>query len=82
METDEKTDEKTEEAAAEAGEKAAAATPEASSFQVANPSRVLPEQEKFIRFKTPGARFIPLKRQAAAGFVVLKDSQPGQYQYN
>lgn len=74
METDEKAGEA---AASEAGPKPAAA-PEASSFQMANPSRVLPDQEKFIRFKTPAARFVPMKRAAAAGFVVLKDSQPGE----
>ncbi|KAK9822620.1 hypothetical protein WJX74_011008 [Apatococcus lobatus] len=73
METDEKAGEGA--ASAEAGAKPAAA-PEASSFQMANPSRVLPDQEKFIRFKTPAARFAPMKRHAAAGFVVLKDSQP------
>lgn len=74
METDEQAGEA---AASEAGPKPPA-TPESSSFQMANPSRVLPDQEKFIRFKTPAARFVPMKRAAAAGFVVLKDSQPGE----
>ncbi len=37
------------------------------------------EHEKCICFKTPATWFIPLKRQAAAGFIVLKDSQPDQY---
>ena len=72
------TDEKAGEAAASEAEPKPATAPEASSFQMPNPSRVLPDQEKFIRFKSPAARFVPMKRAAAAGFVVLKDSQPGE----
>lgn len=72
------TDDKAEDAPEAEGEEKAAAASEPTSFQMANPSRVLPDQEKFIRFKTPATRFMPMKRQAAAGFIVLKDSQPGE----
>jgi len=53
-----------------------AAAPELQSEALHNPARVVPAQEKFIRFQEGiGVRYTPLK-QAAAGIVLLKDLRP------
>ncbi|MQL74860.1 hypothetical protein Taro_007243 [Colocasia esculenta] len=54
--------------------------PEPSSETIVNPARVLPAQEKYIRF-LEGSRYVPVKqkytnRPAPSGFVLLRDLQP------
>lgn len=46
----------------------------ATSEILHNPSRVLPAQEKYIRFLDE-SRYVPI-RKAASGFVVLLDTKP------
>ena len=47
------------------------------SFEIlTNPARVVPAQEKFIRF-LEGSRYVPVKL-APSGFVLLKDLQPSE----
>lgn len=41
---------------------------------LANPARVLPAQEKYIKMIESG-RYVPMK-QASSGFVLLKDLHP------
>ena len=48
--------------------------PEPSSEVLQNPARVLPAQEKYIRF-SDDSRYTPICK-AAAGFVLLKDRTP------
>jgi 26S proteasome regulatory subunit N2 len=44
-------------------------------FQIlANPARVVPAQEKFIKF-IEGSRYVPVK-PAPSGFILLQDTQP------
>ena len=51
--------------------------PEPSSEQKENPSRVVPLQERCIRFD-PAGRFVPVKPGACSGILVLKDTRPGE----
>ena len=45
------------------------------TFQIlTNPARVIPAQEKFIKF-IEGSRYVPVK-PAASGFILLQDMQP------
>ncbi|KQJ84467.1 26S proteasome non-ATPase regulatory subunit 1 homolog A [Brachypodium distachyon] len=45
------------------------------TFQIlANPARVVPAQEKFIKF-IEGSRYVPVK-PAPSGFILLRDTQP------
>jgi 26S proteasome regulatory subunit N2 len=63
--------------AAPAADGAAAAAPKEEAFTVLqNPARVVPAQERFIRFDDAG-RYRPVKR-AGAGVVMLKDTTPGE----
>uniref|UniRef100_A0A803N5A0 26S proteasome non-ATPase regulatory subunit 1 homolog n=1 Tax=Chenopodium quinoa TaxID=63459 RepID=A0A803N5A0_CHEQI len=48
--------------------------PEPSFETLTNPARVVPAQEKFIKF-LEGSRYMPVKL-AASGFVLLKDLRP------
>lgn len=41
-----------------------------------NPARVVPAQEKYIKF-LEGSRYVPLK-SAPSGFVMLKDLEPSE----
>ncbi|XP_047319319.1 26S proteasome non-ATPase regulatory subunit 1 homolog A-like [Impatiens glandulifera] len=50
------------------------AEPEASFEILTNPARVVPGQEKFIRF-IEDSRYVPIKL-APSGFVLLKDNRP------
>lgn len=50
------------------------AEPEASFEILTNPARVVPAQEKFIKF-LQDSRYIPVKL-APSGFVLLKDLRP------
>lgn len=50
------------------------AEPEPSFETLTNPARVVPAQEKFIKF-LEGSRYLPVK-PAASGFVLLKDLRP------
>lgn len=50
--------------------------PEATSFELENPARVVPAQRRFVAFE-PEQRW-QLVRPAPSGFVVLRDTQPGQ----
>ncbi|XP_042396129.1 26S proteasome non-ATPase regulatory subunit 1 homolog A-like [Zingiber officinale] len=50
--------------------------PELSYETLTNPARVVPTQEKYIRF-LEGSRYIPVKL-APSGFVLLKDLQPSE----
>lgn len=50
--------------------------PEASFETLTNPARVVPTQEKFIKF-LEGSRYMPVKL-APSGFVLLKDSRPDE----
>jgi 26S proteasome regulatory subunit N2 len=48
--------------------------PEATFQILVNPARVLPAQEKFIRF-IEDSRYVPV-RPAPSGFILLRDTQP------
>ncbi|XP_074564322.1 26S proteasome non-ATPase regulatory subunit 1 homolog B-like [Curcuma longa] len=50
--------------------------PELSYETLTNPARIVPAQEKYIRF-LEGSRYIPVKL-APSGFVLLKDLQPSE----
>lgn len=50
------------------------AEPEPSFEILTNPARVVPAQEKYIRF-LDGSRYVPVKL-APSGFVLLNDLQP------
>lgn len=66
-------------AAAEGGKEVAVppAEPEPASYEVANPARVVPAQQKYIAFPA-GARWEPLRRGAKSGIVLLRDLRPGE----
>ena len=54
--------------------------PEPSEEELSNPARVTPAQEKYVRFDE-GSRFVPIvaeKATHARGFVVLRDTTPGE----
>lgn len=63
-------------AAADGEKEAPAAKPEPSSHSLDNPARVVPAQEKLIRFPE-GSRFMPIRPGRTAGILLLKDSSPG-----
>lgn len=48
--------------------------PEPSFETLTNPARVVPAQEKFIKF-LDGSRYMPVK-SASSGFILLKDLRP------
>ena len=50
--------------------------PEASSHRLDNPARVVPAQEKLVRFPE-GSRYTPIRSGRTAGILLLKDSTPG-----
>lgn len=45
--------------------------------QLKNPARVVPNQEKYVRF-TPDSRWVPIKPRAQAGILILHDLRPGE----
>ncbi|KAJ2706945.1 proteasome regulatory particle base subunit [Coemansia spiralis] len=47
------------------------------SFAVANITRVLPQQERFMRWPA-GARYVPVKQGRVSGVLVVKDTAPGE----
>ncbi|KAJ2160761.1 proteasome regulatory particle base subunit [Coemansia sp. RSA 552] len=49
----------------------------ADSFTVANMSRLLPVQEKSMRWPT-GARYVPVKQGRISGVLVVKDTKPDE----
>jgi len=49
---------------------------ESSSEVLTNPARVVPAQEKYIKF-LEGSRYMPI-RPARSGFVLLRDTQPSE----
>ncbi|XP_024526054.1 26S proteasome non-ATPase regulatory subunit 1 homolog B [Selaginella moellendorffii] len=53
-----------------------AVNPEATSEVLSNPARVIPLQEKYVRFPE-GCRYAPVKR-TPAGFVMLRDLEPSE----
>ncbi|KAL1807180.1 hypothetical protein ACET3Z_030248 [Daucus carota] len=55
------------------------AEPEPSFEILINPARVVPAQEKFIKF-LEDSRYIPVK-SAASGFVLLKDLRPSEPEF-
>lgn len=59
------------------GQKAKAAKePEPSSHSLDNPARVVPAQEKLVKFPE-GSRYMPIRSGRTAGILLLKDSTPG-----
>ncbi len=62
------------------GQKEAAAPkePEPSSHSLDNPARVVPAQEKLVKFPE-GSRYTPIRPGRTAGILLLKDSTPGNY---
>ena len=60
------------------GQKEAAAPkePEPSSHSLDNPARVVPAQEKLVKFPE-GSRYTPIRPGRTAGILLLKDSTPG-----
>mmetsp|Transcript_32576 Transcript_32576/g.103783 ORF Transcript_32576/g.103783 Transcript_32576/m.103783 type:complete len:1598 (-) Transcript_32576:13-4806(-) len=77
METDDKEGEKKGGEGA-GGEKKEKKAREPSSFAVDNPARVVPGQERFIRFEEgEGARYVPVKSRPA-GILIMKDTKPGE----
>ena len=54
----------------------AAKEPEPSSHSIQNPARVVPAQEKLVKFPE-GSRYTPIRSGRAAGILLLKDSSPG-----
>jgi 26S proteasome regulatory subunit N2 len=81
MDTDEKTEEKDAEKNGEDETKAETdTTPEPLKEELANPARVTPAQERFVKFET-GSRFVPAVSSMSTktrGFVVLKDTTPSE----
>lgn len=61
------------------GQKEAAAPkePEPSSHSLDNPARVVPAQEKLVKFPE-GSRYTPIRPGRTAGILLLKDSTPGE----
>ncbi|MEW5315325.1 MAG: hypothetical protein WDW38_006765 [Sanguina aurantia] len=49
--------------------------PEASSFVLENPARVVPPQVKFVTFGKD-ARWVPVKQELPIGILVLQDTRP------
>uniref|UniRef100_A0A8I6X6I2 26S proteasome non-ATPase regulatory subunit 1 homolog n=2 Tax=Hordeum vulgare subsp. vulgare TaxID=112509 RepID=A0A8I6X6I2_HORVV len=48
------------------------------AFQIlANPARVVPLQEKFIKF-IEGSRYVPVRPAPCGGFILLRDTQPSE----
>ena len=62
------------------GQKEAAAPkePEPSSHSLDNPARVVPAQEKLVKFPE-GSRYTPIRPGRTAGILLLKDSTPGNH---
>ena len=56
-------------------EKPAPAVPEPTSYEVANPARVVLAQQRFIAFP-PDGRWQPLQPNARSGIVLLRDTRP------
>jgi 26S proteasome regulatory subunit N2 len=89
MDVDEKKMEGAEGAEGEAGEagegaeKEKAKEPEPTKEELANPARVTPAQERYVRFDD-GSRFVPIaagkagKAAPTRGFVVMRDTTPGE----
>lgn len=50
--------------------------PEPSSHCLDNPARVVPAQEKLVKFPE-GSRYMPIRSGRTAGILLLKDSTPG-----
>lgn len=50
--------------------------PEPSSHNLDNPARVVPAQEKLVKFPE-GSRYVPIRSGRTAGILLLKDSTPG-----
>ena len=61
----------------EEGKKGEAAAAEPGSYEVPNPARVVPAQEKFMAVP-PEQRWQPVAPAARAGFMVMKDLRPGR----
>jgi 26S proteasome regulatory subunit N2 len=51
--------------------------PEPTKEELSNPARVTPAQERYVRFDE-GSRFVPAAADLKRGFVVLKDTTPGE----
>lgn len=51
--------------------------PEPTKEELSNPARVTPAQERYVRFDE-GSRFVPAVADLKRGFVVLKDTTPGE----
>lgn len=62
---------------AEAQKSKAAKEPEPSSHSLDNPARVVPAQEKLVKFPE-GSRYMPIRSGRTAGILLLKDSTPGE----
>ncbi len=81
MDVSEKADDEAEQSADKADkEEEAKKQPEPSEEELSNPARVTPAQEKYVRFDE-GSRFVPIvaeKATHARGFVVLRDTTPGE----
>ena len=50
--------------------------PEPTSYEVANPARVVAAQQRFVAFP-PDGRWQPLQPGARSGIVLLRDTRPG-----
>lgn len=50
---------------------------EPDTHQLKNPARIVPNQEKLVRFM-PKSRWAPIKVNAQAGTLILNDLQPGE----
>ncbi|CAM6098679.1 unnamed protein product [Calypogeia fissa] len=50
---------------------------EPTSEVLSNPARVVPAQEKYIKFRED-SRYVPVKRSRPSGFVLLKDLEPSE----
>ncbi|GMH41090.1 hypothetical protein BSKO_09000 [Bryopsis sp. KO-2023] len=50
---------------------------EPDSHLLKNPARVVPNQEKYVRF-LEDSRWVPIKQGAQVGILILKDMQPGE----
>jgi 26S proteasome regulatory subunit RPN2 C-terminal domain len=60
------------------GKKEEPAAPEPGSYEIPNPARVVPAQEKFMAVP-PEQRWQPVAPAARAGFMVMKDLRPGRW---
>jgi hypothetical protein len=78
METDDKEAGKQEEGSKQSADAKQSKEPEAMSYKLDNPSRVVPGQQKFVAWDE-ASRWRPIQSgHPISGVLVVKDTRPGQ----